>query len=116
MTTEPTPTTEAPARVVEPGQDPVDLLTVRELGMIAKRIGEDPVNAVQVPTGRRWEALALMGWALDRRRDQAAKADTWLDLPVVALVEALGLDDDPDAVAVRQAADDADPTAPVPER
>lgn len=105
----------APAPVCEPGQDVTDLLTVRELAMVARLIGEDPVEAALVPTQNRWKALALMGWALDRRRDQQAKQDTWLDLTSLQLVEALGMAADPAAVAAQQAADDANPTAPAPE-
>lgn len=104
-----------PARVIdEPGTDPCDVLTVRELGIAAKRLGEDPVEAVQAPTAKRWEALATMGWLLARRRYPTAPIGAWLDLPGNTVLDYLGLIDEDGAPTLDQAAtqDDGNPTDP----
>lgn len=88
------------------GTDPADLVTVRELGIIGRQLGADPLGAIENGTELRWEALARLGWVLDRRRDPKAAVDTWLDLPLAELLELLGLDDELEP--------DEGPTAPAP--
>lgn len=91
------------------GGDPVGTLTVAELSELSGLIKGDVVAAITDKTQNRWEALALVGWALDRReRGKDAKREDWRQLTSAQLAEALGLNDtDP-------ASDDLDPTAPGP--
>lgn len=105
-----------PGRVLEPGTDPIDVLTVRELGIASKRLGEDPVESINAPTTKRFEALATLGWLLDRRTNPQAPIGAWLDLSGNKVMDLLGLlDDDGLDEAGRKAlaaADDANPTDP----
>lgn len=100
--------------VCEPGTDPADLVTARELGIIGRQLGADPLGAIEEGTEKRWEALARLGWVLDRRRNPKASVDTWLDVPLGRLLELLGIND-PAEVAGNRDREEASPTAPTPE-
>lgn len=118
--TESTPPTDGLEPVCAPGVDPVELCTVKELGIINRQLGCDAVGAGQDPANPlRWEAMARVGWILDRRRNQTQSVDVWLDLPLSRMLELLGLgDDDRDEAAATAARvdefDAADPTVPAP--
>ena len=83
--------------VVPEGCDPLDDLTVAELGIVGRQLGCDPYAAVQdKATGLRWEALGRVAWLWAKRRDPRAKLDPILQLTAAQVSALLGLlDDDP---------------------
>lgn len=96
------------------GGDPVAKLTVGELSELSQKIKTDVVSAITDKTDKRWDALALVGWALERReRGKEADLAAWRAMTSEQLAEALGLnakgaeDDDQDD-------DGLDPTVPTP--
>lgn len=93
--------------VVEPGQDFTELVTVGEIGIVARQLGADPIGAIEQGTGQRWEAMARLGWVLERRRNQTATVDRWLGLTLSQLLDTLRVDEQADE-------DDDDPTEPAP--
>lgn len=87
-------TTPALEPVTPPGVDPLDDLTVGELGTIGKLIKYDPAAAVQDPTtGLRWPALAHIAWAWARRTDPTAKLAPFLELTAEQVGRLLRLDE-----------------------
>lgn len=109
-----------PTPIAEVGEDFTEALTIQEIGIVARQIGVDPLGEIDRGGPKNWEAMARLGWVLDRRRDQTAKVEAWLGLTIPQLLTALGIpeDDTPAAkdarAAARQAADDVDPTASAP--
>jgi hypothetical protein len=102
--------------VVEVGDDFTEAVTVAEVGIVARQIGVDPLGEIEQGGPKRWEAMARLGWVLDRRRDPKVQPDRWLGLRIPELLTALGIpegdtDDQAHARAVaREAADAANPT------
>ena len=76
--------------VIPPGRDPLDDLTVGELGYIGKTLKCDPVAAVQNPAlGLRWPALAHVAYVWARRTDPHAKLQPFLDTTASRIGELL---------------------------
>lgn len=111
-----TPETDPIVPVVEVGEDFTETVTVAEIGIVARQIGVDPLGEIENGGPRRWEAMARLGWVLDRRRDPKVQPDRWLALTIPALLTACGIPDDDDddqaqaRAAAREAADAANPT------
>ena len=90
--------TENPTRVVPEGTDALDGLTLAELGMLSRRIGCDPYDAIRSDKdGKRWAALPLVAMVWAQRTDPTAKVDTFLPLTGGQLQTVLGMDDDDQA-------------------
>jgi hypothetical protein len=85
-------------------------LTVRELNIIARRIGADPMAAAAEGTEHRWTAVALGQWLVAKRTDPTARDETYLDLTIAQLQDLM--DDGADPAGEDDA--EADPTAPTP--
>lgn len=94
--------------VCEPGIDFTELVTVREIGIVARQIGADPMGEIEEAGAKRWEAMARLGWVLHRRRDPRAAVDPWLDCPLPKLLELLAIPDETE----RPADPDQDPENP----
>lgn len=98
--------------VVPEGVDPLDDLTVGELGHVGKLIKYDPVTAVKRPeVGLRWPALAHIAWVWAKRVDPKAKLQPFLDATVPQLSVVIGLDREADA---EDGDADANPTDSTP--
>lgn len=99
--------------VIPEGSDALDDLTLQELGAIARELKADPYEAV---TGwQRWDALARIGRAWERRQTPTAKLDPWVQLSPVELLRLLRMRKEDrvekdETVAVDPAAAAADPT------
>ena len=97
---------ELPAPVIPEGLDPLDDLTVGELGVVGRQLGCDPYAAVSdQATGLRWLALGHLAWVWAKRTDPRAKLDPILQLKpqqVAAMLrltpELVDQDDDQDDV------------------
>lgn len=115
-----TNTDEVPTPVVDLGEDFTEAPTIAEISLVARQLGADPLGEIESGGPKRWEAMARLGWVLDRRRDQKVQPDRWLGLRIPQLLTALGIPEgDTDAdqtarAAAREAADAADPTASGP--
>ena len=98
MTTENDTTWQLPTEPVIPaGVDPLDKLTIGELGTIGKLIKYDPASAVKRPeVGLRWPALAHIAWVWARRTDPKAKLQPFLDCDAETLGKLLRFDEETD--------------------
>lgn len=115
------------AGIVPDGLDPLDDLTVAELGTIGRQMGCDPYNAVKnrdEGAGLRWEALGRVAWLWAKRRDPRAKLDPILSLRPGDVGEVLGMFATDEELAAAGVEDEvpgvedelaANPTAPTPE-
>lgn len=73
--------TTTPEPVIPAGLDPLDDLTVGELGTVGRQLGCDPYAAVNdQSTGLRWLALGHLAWVWAKRTDPRAKLDPILQL------------------------------------
>jgi len=102
---------ELPAPVIPDGLDPLDDLTVGELGTVGRQLGCDPYAAVNdQATGLRWLALGHLAWVWAKRTDPRAKLDPILQLKpsqVAAMLRMLD-DDDDDAAGDQDDVDQVD--------
>lgn len=96
-------------RVVPPGADMLDDLTVAELDTVSRQLKVDVIEAVGGKAGMRWAALSRVAWLWARRRDMSAQLTPFTEMTATQLGRLLGLDDD-DAPAGDD--DDENPTEP----
>lgn len=116
--------TDTPRTVPEPvcatGEDFTELVTIGEISMVARLLKCDPVTEIEQQGERNWEAMARLGWVLDRRRNPGVSFDVWAGLTLPELLTAVGIPhgetpEDREARAVaRDQADAANPTEPAP--
>lgn len=70
--------------------DLLDALTVKELDIASRMLGEDIVGAITTGTAGRWKGLALLAYMTSKRQgDPACKLADFLDLPADELVARL---------------------------
>jgi hypothetical protein len=109
-----------PEPVCEVGEDFTELVTIAEIGIVARLLKADPVTEIERQGPQQWEAMARLGWVLDRRRDPSVSFDVWSGLTLPELLAAVGIPmgdtpEDREARAVaRDQADAVDPTVPAP--
>lgn len=104
-----------PIPVVPEGADPLDDLTVAELGHVGKLLKYDPYAAVkQDDTGLRWPALAHLVWTWAKRQHGPhVKLDPILQLKPAQISQLAGLNR-PDPLITGEEVDDVErnPTDP----
>lgn len=106
--------------VCDPGQDFTDLVTVKEIGIVARQLGCNPIVEIEQGGPKSFDAMARLGWVLHRRTDPQAKPDAWDGLTLPQLLAALGVpmgetQDQVEARRVAEAqADAANPTDGAP--
>jgi hypothetical protein len=115
-----TDTKHVPEPVCPAGDDFTELVTIGEISMVARLLKCDPVTEIEQQGPRNWEAMARLGWVLDRRRDPQVSFDVWSALTLPELLTAVGIphgdteDDRTARAAARDQADAENPTAPAP--
>lgn len=77
--------------VCKPGEDFTDLVTVAEIGIVARQLGVNPIAEIEGQGPQQWSAMARLGWVLDRRRNPKANHATWDAMTLVQLLAALGI-------------------------
>lgn len=119
-TTDTTPTKTIPEPVCPLGDDFTELVTIAEIGIVSRQLGCNPIIEIETQGQRQWEAMARLGWVLDRRRDRQAAHSTWDALTLPELMTALGIPmgatpaDTEARRELERQADEVDPTAPAP--
>lgn len=84
-------------RLIPPGKDVLDGLTVRELDLASRKLQVDVVDAFKGGAGgKRYAAFATVAWLWAKRTDPTVKIDPFMDLETSELLKLLGLDDDDD--------------------
>lgn len=115
-----TDTKTVPDPVCDLGDDFTELVTISEIGIVARLLKTDPITEIERQGPQQWEAMARLGWVLDRRRNPSVSFDTWAALTLPELLTAVGIPmgDTPDERDARRAARDEDdaanPTVPAP--
>lgn len=89
--------TQQPIRVVPPGKDAVDDLTVGELDTIARKTGVDVMQALSgrgAEGTRRMVTLAHLAFVWSKRERPDAKVEEFLNMRAGDLEHVLGFDDE----------------------
>lgn len=61
--------------IPDPDYDPLSVLTLAELDNGSRLLKADLINAITSRTEKRWEALALAAWLIERRQNPKAKLE-----------------------------------------
>lgn len=79
------------APVCGPGEDFTDLVTVAEIGIVARQLGVNPIAEIESSGPQAFTAMARLGWVLDRRRNPQAQHVLWDALTLPELMAALAV-------------------------